>query len=44
MMQMSECPMIELLPRDLIRNAVSSVLRLYPVFMKVSLLLQRFVQ
>jgi hypothetical protein len=41
---MSECVIIEFQVRDILRNAVSKTLRLYPVFLKASLLLQRFVQ
>jgi hypothetical protein len=44
MMRMSECPMIELHPRDIFLNTFSHLLRLYPVFLRASLIMQRFVQ
>jgi hypothetical protein len=36
--------MIDLRPRNFLLGAVSQALRLYPAFLKASLLLQRFVQ
>ena len=44
MMRMSACPMVDVQPRDALLIAMSRILRFYPVLLRASQVLQRFVQ
>jgi len=44
LMKLNDCLTVEIGPPQFLLNATTGLLRLYPLFLKASLLLQRFVQ
>ena len=44
LMKLNDCLTVEIGPPQFLLNATTGILRLYPLFLKASLLLQRLVQ